>query len=205
MEKIDLKKQYKGLYTPNAQAFQVIEILPLQYLMVDGHGDPNTSQRFQEATQTLYSLSYTLKFHLKKTHGFDYTVMGLEGLWWMPDMALFTMENKHDWDWTLMILQPEFITSEWVEEAKNQATAKGKAPLASECRLETLDEGLCVQIMYIGAYDDEPPVIARMHAYIHEQGYVPRGKHHEIYLSDVRKVAPEKNRTILRQPVSLLK
>jgi len=201
MEKIDLKKQYKGLYTPSAQAFQVIEIPPLQYLMVDGHGDPNTSQRFQDATQTLYSLSYTLKFHLKKTQGLDYTVMGLEGLWWMPDMALYTMENKADWDWTLMILQPEFIISEWVEEAKNQAAAKGKAPLGSECRLEMLEEGLCVQIMYIGAYDDEPPTIARMHAYIHEHGYIPLGKHHEIYLSDVRKVAPEKNRTILRQPV----
>lgn len=201
MDKIDLRKQYKTLYSPSAKAFSLIEIPPLQYLMIDGHGDPNTSQRFQDALQTLYSLSFTLKFALKKSQGVDFTVMGLEGLWWMPDMREFTVERKADWDWTLLMLQPDFITPQMIEEIARSLTAKGKAPLAAETRLETLEEGLCVQILYIGAYKDEGAVIAGMHAFIAEQGYARTGKHHEIYLSDMRRVAPEKNRTILRQPV----
>ena len=201
MEKHDLRKLLKPFYSPTAKSFQVLEVPPLQYLMIDGHGDPNTSAQFQDATQTLYSLSYTLKFHLKKTQGVDYTVMGLEGLWYMPDMTRFSMATKAEWDWTLMILQPEFITPALVDEAKSQATTKGKAPLASQVRLEQLAEGTCVQILYLGAYDQEVETIARMHAFIRENGYVPDGKHHEIYLSDARRVAPEKNRTILRQPV----
>lgn len=201
MEKIDLRKQYKSLYTPSAKTFSLIEVPPLRYLALDGHGDPNTSQLFQEATQTLYSLSYTLKFALKKSQALDYTVMGLEGLWWIPDMREFALARKADWDWTLLMLQPDFITADLLEETKRQAGVKGKASLAAETRLETITEGLSVQILYIGAYADEAPVIAGMHAYIRDQGYIPHGKHHEIYLSDARRVAPEKNRTILRQPV----
>jgi hypothetical protein len=201
MPKIDLRKHLKPFYSPSAKSFQVLEIPPLQYLMLDGHGDPNTSVQFQDATQSLYSLSYTMKFHLNKTQGLDYTVMGLEGLWYMPDMARFSMATKAEWDWTLMILQPDFITPDLVEEAKSQAAAKGKAPLASQVRLEQLKEGSCVQILYLGAYDQEVETIARMHAVICDKGYALAGKHHEIYLSDARRVAPEKNRTILRQPI----
>ncbi|HPS40988.1 MAG TPA: GyrI-like domain-containing protein [Anaerolineaceae bacterium] len=201
MEKIDLRKRYKSLYSPSTKGFSLIEIPPLNYLMIDGHGDPNTSQRFQDALQTLYSISYTLKFALKKSQGVDFTVMGLEGLWWMPDMREFTVERKADWDWTLLMLQPDFITPQMIEEIARSLTAKGKAPLAAETRLETLEEGLCVQILYIGAYKDEGTVIAGMHAFIADQGYMRTGKHHEIYLSDMRRVAPEKNRTILRQPI----
>ena len=160
MEKLDLKKLYKSLYTPSANGFSIVDVPPLQYLMVDGHGDPNTTPAYQDAIQTLYSLSYTLKFHIKKTTGQDYTVMGLEGLWWMPDMSQFTVENKPNWDWTMMILQPEFINPALLDEAKSQAVAKGKAPLAAKTRLETLKETTCVQIMYFGAYADEAPVIA---------------------------------------------
>jgi len=201
MEKLDLRKLYKSLYSPSAKAFSLIEIPPLQYLMIDGHGDPNTSQRFQDAIQTFYSISYTLKFALKKSAGLDFTVMGLEGLWWMPDMREFSTASKADWDWTLLMLQPEFITADMVRETAAELAAKGKAPLAAETRLETLEEGLCVQILYFGAYKDEGPTIANMHAFIAGQGFTPNGKHHEIYLSDMRRVAPEKNRTILRQPV----
>ena len=201
MEKLDLRKKYKTLYAPSSKEFTLIEIPPLQYLMIDGHGDPNTSQLYMDALQTLYSLSYTLKFHLKKTAGLDYTVMGLEGLWWVPDMANFSVEHKEDWLWTAMILQPDFITHDLVAEAKRQATVKGKAPLADQTRLETFDEGLSVQIMYFGAYADEGPTIKRMHEYIRANGMEPTGKHHEIYLSDVRRVTPEKNKTVLRQPV----
>ena len=201
MEKIDLRKKYKDLYSPSKKEFSIIEVPPLQYLMIDGHGDPNTTERYQQTIQTLYGLSFTLKFSLKKNQGLDYTVMGLEGLWWTPDLSTFSMNNKDGWEWTMMMLQPDFITPDLFEEARRQLIAKGKGPLANETRLERYEEGTSVQILYIGAYDDEPPTITRMHEFIHEQGYLRAGKHHEIYLSDARRVAPEKNRTILRQPV----
>ncbi len=201
MEKLDLKKQYKTLYAPSAKQFSILDVPPLQYIMVDGHGDPNTSKEYADALQTLYSLSYTLKFHVKKTLERDYAVMGLEGLWWVPDMKEFSITRKNDWDWTAMILQPDFITPELFEEAKRQAVAKGKAPLADKARLETYHEGTCVQIMYFGPYSDEGPTIANLHAHAAQQGYQLSGKHHEIYLTDVRRVAPEKNKTILRQPI----
>ena len=201
MEKIDLRKQYKDLYNPSKKEFTLVEVPSFQYIMIDGKGDPNTSGAYQQVIETLYGLSYTLKFGLKKSQGLDYTVMGLEGLWGSADMAAFSMEHKEDWEWTMMMIQPDFITAELFEDARRQLTAKGKGPLAGQARLERFDEGLCAQIMYIGAYDDEPPTIARMHAFIKENGYALTGRHHEIYMSDARRVAPEKNRTILRQPV----
>lgn len=201
MEKTDLKKQYKTLYSPSAKNFSIIEIPPLQYIMVDGHGDPNTAPVYVEAIQTLYSLAYTLKFHVKKTLDRDFNVMGLEGLWWVPDMRDFSTSQKSEWDWTMMILQPDFITSDLLDEAKAQAGAKGKAPLAANARLETYHEGTSVQVMYFGPYADEGPTIAKMHTFAMEQGYALTGKHHEIYMSDARRVAPEKNKTIIRQPI----
>lgn len=201
MEKLDLRKKYKTFYSPSASEFSLVDLPALQYLMIDGYGDPNTSQLYTDAIQTLYSLAYTLKFHLKQTAGLDYTVMGLEGLWWVPNMADFSLEHKEDWLWTAMILQPDFITPELVEEAKRQCSARGKAPLADRTRLETFTEGLSVQIMYYGSYADEGPTILKMHEYIHSNGLQPNGKHHEIYLSDPRRVAPEKCKTIIRQPV----
>lgn len=200
-EKIDLRKQYRDLYNPSKKEFSFIQVPPLQYLMIDGSGDPNTSPRYADAIQTLYALSYTLKFHLKKTRGIDYTVMGLEGLWWMPDMREFSLENKPHWLWTSLMLQPDFITPDLFEEARRQVTAKGKGPLAAETRLESYCEGLSCQITYFGAYADEGPTIAAMHRFIDDNGYAPTLKHHEIYLSDARRVPPEKNRTVLRQPV----
>ena len=201
MEKIDLKKKYKDLYSPSKKEFSLIQVPPLQYLMIDGKGNPNSSERYQMAIQTLYGFSFSMKFALKKNQGLDYTVMGLEGLWWTPNISSFSMEHKDQWEWTALMLQPEFITPELFEETRHQLLDKGKWPLANETRLELFDEGLSAQILYIGAYDDEPPTIARMHEYIHSQEYQLTGKHHEIYLSDARRVAPEKNRTILRQPV----
>jgi hypothetical protein len=203
-EKIDLRKKYKELYTPSKKEFSFIEVPPLQYLMIDGVGDPAVSQRYMDSIQTLYALSYTLKFNLKKAQGLDYTVMGLEGLWWMPDMREFSLANRARWQWTSMMLQPDFITPELFEEARRQVIAKGKAPLAAETRLETYAEGLSCQILYFGAYADEAPTIAAMHKFIADQGCQLSLKHHEIYLSDARRVAPEKNRTILRQPVKKL-
>lgn len=201
MEKLDLKKVYKSLYSPSAKVNSIIDVPPLTYIMVDGHGDPNTAPVYVEAIQTLYSLAYTLKFHCKTALERDFTVMALEGLWWVPDMGDFSTSKKSDWDWTMMILQPDFITPALFDEAKRQAVAKGKAPLADIARLETYNEGTSVQIMYFGPYADEGPTIAKMHQYAKDLGYGLEGKHHEIYMSDVRKVAPEKNKTIIRQPI----
>ncbi len=201
MDKLDLKIQYRHLYSPSAKMAEIIEIPPLQFIMVDGHGDPNVSPEYGEAVQTLYSLSYTLKFHVKKTLGIDYGVMALEGLWWMPDMTKFKSAPKSEWDWTMMILQPDIITRELFEEAKQLVTGKGKAASVDNARLETYIEGLSVQIMYFGPYADEGPTIANLHQFAFDQGYSLHGKHHEIYLNDPRRVALEKIKTIIRQPI----
>lgn len=201
MDKLDLKKQYRHLYSPSAKNPEIVEVPPLNYIMVDGHGDPNTAPEYSEAIQTLYSLSYTLKFHVKKTLGKDYGVMGLEGLWWIPDMSKFTSTPKSEWDWTMMILQPDFISPELFEEAKQLVRAKGKAVSYENARLETYCEESAVQVMYFGPYADEGPTIADLHRFAYDQGYSLHGKHHEIYLSDPRRVTPEKLKTIIRQPV----
>jgi hypothetical protein len=201
MSKIDFKKELKHLYRPSPKEFVVVDVPPMKFLMIDGHGDPNTAQEYQDAVEALYAVAYKLKFTSKKELGKDYVVPPLEGLWWAEDMEAFTAaRDKSAWDWTMMIMQPEWITQEMVEEAVKQVEKKG-LPALSKLYLETYHEGLAVQILHIGSYDDEAPTIARMHAFIDENGYEPAGKHHEIYLSDPRKVAPEKLKTVLRQPV----
>jgi len=202
MSKIDFKKELKHLYRPSAKEFVVVDVLPMKFLMVDGHGDPNTAQEYQDAVEALYAVSYKLKFVSKKELGKDYVVPPLEGLWWAEDMEAFTAaRDKSAWDWTMMIMQPEWITHEMVEEAVKQVEKKG-LPALSKLRLETYHEGLSVQILHIGSYDDEGPTIARLHnEFMPENGYEEAGKHHEIYLSDPRKVAPGKLKTVLRQPV----
>jgi hypothetical protein len=201
MSKIDFKRELKHLYRPSAKKFEVVDVPPMNFLMIDGHGDPNTAQEYQEAVEALYAVAYKLKFVSKKELGKDYVVPPLEGRWWAEDMETFTTaRDKSAWDWTMMIMQPEWITQEMVEEAVKQVEKKG-LPALSKLYLETYHEGLAVQILHIGSYDDEAPTIARMHAFIDENGYDPTGKHHEIYLSDPRKVAPEKLKTVLRQPV----
>jgi hypothetical protein len=202
MSKIDFKKELKHLYRPSAKEFVVVDVPPMNFLMIDGHGDPNTAQEYQDAVEALYAVAYKLKFTSKKELGKDYVVPPLEGLWWAEDMETFTTaRDKSAWDWTMMIMQPEWITQEMVEEAVKQVEKKG-LPALSKLRLETYHEGLAVQILHIGSYDDEGPTIAKMHQeFMPENGYEPAGKHHELYLSDPRKVAPEKLKTVLRQPV----
>ena len=201
MAKLDLRKELRHLYNPSTQSFSVVEVPPLNYVMVDGSGNPNTAPAYVEVIQALYGLSYTLKFTSKRTLGIDYTVMALEGLWWADDMGDFVSGNKEAWYWTMMMLQPEHITAEMFEEARAAAARKHPSEALSRARLERFHEGLAVQIMYLGAYADEGPTIARMHAYIAENGYLPAGKHHEIYLGDPRRTAPEKLKTVIRQPV----
>jgi hypothetical protein len=202
MAKVDFKKQLKHLYQPSAKAFAVVDVPPMQFLMIDGHGDPNTAQEYQDALEALYAVAYTLKFASKKALGMDYVVPPLEGLWWAEDMDVFTASSdKSTWDWTMMIMQPEWVTQEMFEEAVAQVEKKKNPPALPRLRLETYDEGSAVQIMHIGPYAAEGPTIARMHAFIAENGYEPAGKHHEIYLSDPRRTAPEKMKTVLRQPI----
>lgn len=199
---VDYKKEFKHLYNPSKKEFNVVDVPAFQFLMVDGHGDPNVAGEYQEAVEALYAVAYKLKFTSKKEKGRDYVVPPLEGLWWAEDMETFTIKrDKSTWDWTMMILQPEWISQEMVAGAVQQVAKKDLAALP-KLRLETYQEGLAVQILHLGSYDDEGPVIARMHAFINDNGYRPAGKHHEIYLNDPRKVAPEKLKTVLRQPIA---
>ena len=177
------------------------ETYPEDYLMVDGQGDPNTSQAYQEAVGALYSVSYTLKFMVKKGEMMiDYKVMPLEGLWWTEDMSRFSMDEKEAWKWTAMIMQPDFVTAELVEAAKDQAQRKKGLVAISLTRFKVFREGRAAQIMHIGPYAEEAPTIEKLHEFIAAQGGTLSGKHHEIYLSDPNRTAPEKLKTIIRQP-----
>jgi hypothetical protein len=181
----------------------VVDVPEMQFLMVDGHGDPNVAQEYQDAVEALYAVAYKIKFTSKKQLGRDYIVPPLEGLWWAEDMASFsTARDKSQWDWTMMIMTPEWITAEIFVDTVD-VVRKGKNPAAlDKVRLASYHEGLAVQIMHIGSYDDEGPTLKKLHAeFMPEHGYVENGKHHEIYLSDPRRVAPDKLKTILRQPV----
>jgi hypothetical protein len=191
----------KHLYQPTHKAFTVVDVPPLPFLMVDGQGDPNTTPEFQEAMQALYGMAYTLKFASKGQMGIDFTVMAVEGLWWTGDRAELDLADKSYWQWTAMIVLPDAITSEMVEAARAALARKKDVPALSRLRFEIYHEGLSVQIMYYGAYAGEGPTIARMHQFIRDNDYAFNGKHHEIYLGDPRRTAPEKLRTVLRQPV----
>jgi hypothetical protein len=199
--KIDLKKEWKHLYNPSKKEPAIVEVPSMNFLMLDGRGDPNTSQAFQDTMSTLYPLSYGLKFAVKKTQEIDYTVMPPEGLWWTEDMAEFNLDDKDNWQWTLMIMQPVYVTPELVDEIRAQVAEKKNPPLIDTVRFEPYYEGASVQIMHIGPYDQEAPNIARMHTFAQEHGYQLTGKHHEIYLSDIKRTAPERLKTILRQPI----
>jgi len=199
-QKVDFKKTYKQLYNPTEDGFHFIDVPDMNYLMLDGKGNPNTSENYQHAVQALYSMSYGIKFDLK-AQGFDYIVPPLEGLWWMPNMNEFTLENINEWEWTMMIMQPEWVTYEIVEKVREVTLRKKKEQLLKNVRFEVIKEGLSVQILYIGAYKNEAPTIAEMHKYINTNGYQTNGKHHEIYLSDIRKTSAEKLQTVLRQPI----
>ena len=201
MEKVDLKKELKSLYNPSAKTVSVVDVPAFNFLMIDGHGNPNTAPEYAQALEALYALAYTLKFKIKKgATGVDYAVMPLEGLWWVEDMNLFSAAHKDDWLWTMMILQPRYVTPELFAEALVEVEKK-KGPVAlPKARFEAYREGPSAQIMYFGPYADEGPTIAKIHAFIQESGHQLQGKHHEIYLGDPRKSAPEKLRTVIRQP-----
>jgi len=202
-EKLDLKKVLKHLYKPSAKEPQIVDIPGMNFLMMDGSGNPNTNPVYQEVVETLYGVSYALKFMSKKTLEKDYVVMPLEGLWWGTPMGqhVFTEADKDKFQWTLMIHQPDFITMEMVEKAREDVERKKGLKNLGQMRFEAFVEGLSVQFLYFGSYDDEGPTIISMHQFAFDQGYSLRGVHHEIYLSDPRRTAPEKLKTVLRHPI----
>jgi hypothetical protein len=207
MKKLDLRKELKYLYQPSAKKVEVVEVPCFQFAMLDGEIEPGyapaESPAFQEAMMALYGVSFTLKFtsKLRKEDPVDYPVMALEGLWWVKD-GKFDITHPEGWKWTLMILQPDFITPKMFQEALAQLRKKKGDQLAfSRLRLESFEEGLSIQIMHIGPYTEEPTTIAKMDDFARENGYRKRGKHHEIYLSDPRRAAPKKLKTALRIPV----
>jgi hypothetical protein len=202
MDAFDIKRERRDLYAPRAGEFALIEVPELSFLMVDGHGNPNTAPAYREAVEALYSVSYAVRFAAKKELGRVHVVGPLEGLWWADDMDAFLTRSKDDWSWTLMIHQPDWITPEFADAARATVAKKKDLPALGRLRFERYHEGPSVQTLHVGSYDDEAPTIERMHEFAASQGLALRGKHHEIYLGDPRKVEAAKLRTVLRQPVS---
>ena len=203
MSKIDYKKELKYLYRPSAKKVEAVDVPRMNFLMIDGEGDPSTSQEFKDAIGVLYPLSYTLKFMIKKGGiGVDYGVLPLEGLWWADDMSSFVDDRREHWQWTLMIMQPELVTEEMVQEANEQVLKKKNPVSLPLVRFESFEEGKVAQIIHIGPFSEERPTVEKVHTFIEERGSQRRGKHHEIYLSDIRRTAADNLRTIIRQPMS---
>jgi hypothetical protein len=201
MEKIDLKKTLKDFYSASSKEVVFVDVPPMSFLMIDGEGDPNVSQAYADAIEALYTVSFTLKFAVKKgPEAMDYAVMPLEGLWWADDMNAFVWGEKSKWKWTAMIMQPEFITWIMVENAVETASGKKSLPAVKKLRFEAFTEGLSAQILHVGPFSEEGPTIEKVHTAIDSRGE-RKGKHHEIYLSDMRKTHPSKWKTIIRQPI----
>lgn len=201
--KIDFKKTL-DVYRAHRDRFRILDVPDMQYLMIDGRGDPNTSPVFAEAVRALYPVAYRLKFASKRDLGRDYVVPPLEGLWWAEDWDVFTTErNKSLWEWSMLLMVPDWIEESLFAAAVGQVGLKEPPARLEDVRLEVLSEGRCVQTLHVGSFDEEAETLARMHhEFIPGNGLKMVGRHHEIYLSDFRRVTPEKQRTILRQPVA---
>lgn len=210
MSKLDLKKQYQHLYRPSAKQVSVVDVPPLRFVMIDGAIEagmtPNNSPGFESRVGALYGMAYTLKFMSKKRAvlPIDYTVMGLEGLWWVAD-GEFKITQPDNWQYTLMILQPDHIDDEMFSSALQQLNKKKPNPINNQLRFERFHEGLCLQIMHIGPFAEEMATIEKIDLFAAENGYRMHGKHHEIYMSDPRRTVPEKLKTVLRHPVTIIK
>ncbi|NTU96787.1 MAG: hypothetical protein HGA62_03115 [Chlorobiaceae bacterium] len=200
MNKIDLKKELKYLYHAPAKNVILVDVPPMNFLMADGEGDPNTSRSFAEAVEALFAVAYAVKFTLRNgSDGIDYGVMPLEALWWADDLSVFSDGRKSLWKWTLMIMQPGFVTGRRVEEAIEEVKKKKDPAALPLVRFEEFSEGRCAQIMHTGPFSEEGPAIEKVQGFIDEIGQ-KRGKHHEIYLSDMRRTDSSKWKTIVRQP-----
>jgi len=202
---VDLVKQLKPLYAPSPRHPAIVEVPELSFLMIDGRGDPNSSEAYQDALGALYGIAYTLKFTLKKAEPErDFKVAPLEGLWWAdteaPSMDAL-QADRDSWNWTMMIAVPDGVTAAEVAAAAEAAARRRPLPAAGRVHLERVAEGLAAQIMHVGPYSAEAPTIARLHAFVDAEGYELRGRHHEIYLGDPRRTAPERLKTVIRHPV----
>lgn len=198
--KIDLKKDLKHLYQPPAKEVSQVDVPTFKFLMADGKGDPNTSNEYAQTVEALFSVAYTVKFMTKKGQGIDYAVMPLEGLWWADDMSSFVADDKAKWKWTMMIMQPPFVTTELIEAAIAEVGEKKKLPGVDRLRVEDFSEGLCAQVLHVGPFSEEGPTIERLHEFI-DARTSRTGKHHEIYLTDIRRADPKKWKTIIRHPM----
>lgn len=202
MDTSDIKRERKDLYAPTQREFVVVDVPELAFLMVDGEGDPNTAAAYREAIEAVYTTSYAVRAVAKTRLGRVHTVGPLEGLWSADDMSVFRTRDKQAWRWTMMIWQPDWITTDLMDEAVASATRK-QLPALGLVRFERYAEGRSVQILHVGSYDDEGPTLERLHEeFLPANQLTPTGRHHEIYLSDARKTEPAKLRTILRQPVT---
>jgi hypothetical protein len=201
--KVDTIKELGILYNQPKKEISIVEVPPLNYLTIQGQGDPNQNQDYSDAVGALYSLAYNIKFSIKKgPQGLDFKVMPLEGLWWAEDMAQFNLDTRGDWLWQMMILQPEVVSAEIVAQAREDVRRKKNLPRLDEVKFERYEEGTCAQIFHSGPYGEaERPSVDKLHAFIHEQGYQLSGKHHEIYFNSPLRTAPEKLKTIIRQPI----
>jgi hypothetical protein len=201
MEKIDYKKKLKHLYNPSSKTVEVVNVPEMNFLMIDGDGGPGSSA-FKNAIEALYPAAYSLKFMVKKGDlEIDYGVMPLEGLWWSDDMSSFLSGNKEKWKWTLMIMQPDIISKKMVNEALEEVKRKKDPISLSLIRFEPFNEGKSAQTMHMGPFSEEGPTVERVHSFIETAGSKRVKKHHEIYLSDIRRAAPEKWKTVIRQPM----
>lgn len=202
MDKIDYKKELKALYRTSAKEVVEVIVPPLRYLMVDGQGDPNTSAEYAQAIEALFSVSYTAKFAMKKraVEPIDYAVMPLQGLWWADDFSAFAAGDKANWKWTMMILQPPCVPDEVIHSAIAEVGRKKKLTALAKLRFEEFDEGRCAQILHVGPFSEEGPTIERLHQFIDSRS-AKTGKHHEIYLSDIRRGDPKNWKTLIRQPM----
>jgi hypothetical protein len=201
VEKIDLRKELRHLYSPSAKVIAEVRVPAFTWLMIDGRGDPNHSVAYAEAVEALFTVSYAAKFILKRgPQKQDYAVMPLEGLWWADDMSVFQANDRAGWQWTMMILQPDFVKEAVLRDAMAQAQQKKSLPGIARMRIERFEEGHCAQTLHIGPFTEEGPVIERVHAYIDARS-ARRGKHHEIYLTDIRRAAPSRWKTVIRQPM----
>lgn len=208
MKKLDLKKEYKGLYNPSAKEVSVVKVPRFNFIMLDGMIPANTqvgdAPDYLNALETLYGLSYTIKFmcKLRKKDPVDYPVMPLEGFWWTKGSdKSFTVSHATDWFFTAMIMQPEPVTKAVFAEGREKLREKKNPVMLDKARLEAFEEGPSIQIMHLGPYSEEPATIKKLVDFAAESGYKTHGKHHEIYLGDPRRTAPAKLRTVLRHPI----
>ncbi len=201
MKKVDFKRELKHLYRPSAKKVSFVDVPAMNFLTITGEGNPNTAQAYKDAVSALYSVAYTVKFMVKKGElAIDYGVMPLEGLWWAEDMSQFSTEDKDSWLWQAMIMQPEFVTAEMIAEAKVQVKQKKGLVAVDLLKFERFAEGQAAQILYTGPYADEGPTIQNLHEKIWQRDGELSGKHHEIYLNDPSRTAPERLKTVIRQP-----